>query len=879
MKISSCWPLFGLALCASPAVVAQPLPLENAGFEDVGKTYEKVAPNGNGWTGEGTVARAWDDNSSWADVGVQYALDATNPHSGKSSQRVQVTRVGGGAAQFAQSVRFQKGHLYRFSVWLRATSSANLTVQFQQAPAPYHNYGMTLAGLSPEWRRFSVLGRAAEDTDAFLMLRASEPLTYFVDDATLEDLTNAVSDQKPQLGNLLPNGSFESGISGGWSARVQGDPAVVWRDLHLQSVHGATPVGGGYAQLTVAPDCAGLISAPLTPLRFGVPHTLSAWVRASKPETRLTLQLDGTELKSYPVVGTEWTRVSWTFTPPLLDSYRVSLYFPEQKGVGERTVALDGMMLEEGEKVSPAYVPNAPYEVTLTAPRLGNIFFPGERGVVRVIVSPPTLPPNFVSLRLSVTDAEGHIHQLPTQDYTSGPVLPAGSPQQGIWNSTVNLPFGTTQQGIWKLRVTMQDAQGKAVSAPTEMVWARVPRPKTLTDPAQSFFGLHIPFAPSYIGVARDLGQRFVRLHDSSMIGKWPIVEPQQGKFAFYDEQVNAAHAAGLAILGMLDGAPPWSSTKPREGGYWGIWNIPDKAEAPEEWRRYVSTVARHYAGKIDNWEVWNEPWGEWWIHSGNPNATPELYAKLMGIAHEEAHHANPKATVVGVDTFSGHDDAWTKPVLAKSGTGAFDVLSFHDYNDALAGGKGSRVENNAVRLRELQRAVGPIKPLWNTEGGPGNIGSFYAPETGGLTFSAQAAYMVRYDVASMAAGVKHFFVYAVHSGTAMGDPQYRALEHDYAPRPLLAARAVLASLVDGRATPLPKALGANLTCYAFQPLASEKGGREVDVVWSEKEVQKLRVPRGFEALDVWGNVLAPTQGMVAVDAQPIYLRTLSKKS
>ncbi len=865
MKFSSFLALLSLFALASTAH-AQSIPLQDPGFEETGDTLTNNSPNANGWVGQGTLARAWGDNSSWADINVSYALDPTNPHGGKSSQRVAVTRVGGGAAQFVQTTHFQSGHLYRFSVWLRGNPGSRLTVQYQQAGAPYHNYGATSAGLSAEWQRFSVRGRATEDADVFLMLRATEPLTYFVDDATLEDVTNEVSNQKPQLGNLLPDGSFESGISGGWNARVEGDPAVVWRDLHLNSVAGQTPIGQRFATLQIAPDCEGTITSPITPLRFGVSHTFSAWIRSSVPNATVSLELDGTDLRSYPQAGPEWKRVTWTFTPPLLDSYRLRLSFPAQKGAGERTIALDGAMLEEGDKPSPDYVPAAPYEMTLSAPRQGHIFFAGETGALSVQMAP--VPPSGARFALSVMDANGHQTALPAQK-----LVAKGTSSQ---TTVLTLPFGVTQQGIWKLRATLQDEKGRPLSLPTEFVWARVPRPKELTNPAQSYFGLHIPFAPVYIGVARNLGQRFVRLHDASMIGKWPIAEPLEGHFEFYDQQVNAAHAAGLAILGMLDGAPAWTSTQPREGGYWAIWNIPDKPDALGKWRHYVGTVAGHYKGRIDNWEVWNEPWGDWWIHSGNPNATPQLYAKFLQAANEEAHRANAGATVMGVDTFSGQDDAWTKPVLAQTGTSAFDVLSFHDYNDALAGGAGSRVENNATHFRELQSAVGSVKPLWNTEGGPGAIGSFYAPSTGGLPFNAQAAYMVRYDVASLAAGIKHFFVYAVHSGTPMGEPNYRALEHDFTPRPLLVARAVLASLVDGRGTPQSKTLAKGLTCYAFIPSKSERNGREVDVVWSDDTTHNLTVPRGFEALDVWGNAMKVAGGRISIGVEPIYLRALN---
>jgi len=855
---------------------AAPLALQDPGFEETGRTFspDEEKPNANGFSGSGTLARGWEDNSTWTGTRVSYALDGNNAHGGQFCQRVEIKQVGA-AAQLVQTARVQKGHVYRFAIWLRSASSAQLNLSIRQGGAPYQTFGETGAALSPEWKRFSILGAADQDADVFLMLRATSPLTYWADDASFEDLTGAVSDAPPRTGDLLGGASFEAGVPFGWNARVEGDPETVWRDLHLLSVRAAdAPEGASIGQFPIAANEGGSISLPVVPLRFGVPHTFSIWMRASSDNTPVSMELDGSTLHSYPVAGKKWQRFTWTFSPPLLDSYRMRLVFSAQPDAGERTIFLDGAQLNEGTTPLAEKDPRSALEMTLDTQRPGHIFFPGEKALAQVHIAPA--PPVGAVISLSVEDVNGKIIALPSQPALSGIFYGLGNlGKRGVIpSSSIPLPF-EQKQGIWKLRAQVRSQAGQNLSAPVEMVWMRLPRPKELANPADSFFGVHIPFSPSYIQVARDLGLRWVRLHDASMIGKWPVAEPQAGHFEFYDKEVDAAHAAGLQILGMFDGAPARVSTKPREGGYWGIWNIPDKPDALPQWRNYVATLAGHYRGRIDAWEVWNEPWGQWWISSGNPNATPALYAQLLEIANEEAHRVNPQSIVLGVDTYGGSEDNWTKPVLARSGTKSFDALSFHDYADALAGGQPTRETKQANVLRDLQRAEGDVKPLWNTEGGPGTIGSFYAPKTGGLPFSGQATYMVRYDVSSMAAGVKHFFVYSIASGTAMGDPNFHALEHDFAPRPLLAARAVLASLVDGRGTPTLLNMSPDVTCYVFKPAANERGGREVRVLWSQypDKSAALTIPRGFVALDVWGNPIGAAGNRVTVSAEPIYLR------
>jgi hypothetical protein len=60
-------------------------------------------------------------------------------------------------------------------------------------------------------QEFRVFGAIPEDTEGFLMIRATQPMTFWVDDSTLQDLTEAKSDAPARVGNLIPTGgSFEA---------------------------------------------------------------------------------------------------------------------------------------------------------------------------------------------------------------------------------------------------------------------------------------------------------------------------------------------------------------------------------------------------------------------------------------------------------------------------------------------------------------------------------------------------------------------------------------------------------------------------------------------------------------------------------------------
>src|SRR6185436_16702364 len=124
--------------------------------------------------------------------------------------------------------------------------------------------------------------------------------------------------------------------------------------------------------------------------------------------------------------------------------------------------------------------------------------------------------------------------------------------------------------GIYKLIAQLEGA------TPVELVWARLPKPREI-EPSKSYFGLHMPIEPDYVALARASGHRWTRVHDTSMFTKWPVAEPAPGTWRWFDRHAAAAHDGGMAVLGMLDGAPRRVSSKAREGGYWGIWHLPDQ--------------------------------------------------------------------------------------------------------------------------------------------------------------------------------------------------------------------------------------------------------------------------------------------------------------
>ncbi|CAN5761454.1 hypothetical protein BH09VER1_BH09VER1_13270 [soil metagenome] len=164
------------------------MPVQNAGFEEPFMTVPAPNPAKKAQI-TGMLVDGWSDNSDWADISVDYSKDTDNPHGGQSSQKVDVTRVDSGAVQVTQKVEFRANHQYIFRIWMRGTPGTVVSMQLRKASEPYTTYALKDARLSEEWQEYTVTGGVTDDTPGFLLLLANRPMTFWIDDAELADLT------------------------------------------------------------------------------------------------------------------------------------------------------------------------------------------------------------------------------------------------------------------------------------------------------------------------------------------------------------------------------------------------------------------------------------------------------------------------------------------------------------------------------------------------------------------------------------------------------------------------------------------------------------------------------------------------------------------
>jgi hypothetical protein len=195
------------------------------------------------------------------------------------------------------------------------------------------------------------------------------------------------------------------------------------------------------------------------------------------------------------------------------------------------------------------------------------------------------------------------------------------------------------------------------------------------------------------------------------------------------------------------------------------------------EWTQYVSTVARSSKGRVQFWEVWNEP----------PNFTvdtsPLSYARIVVAAYDAMKQVDRSAQI-GLSAQSNNVH-WLEQAIEAGARDHFDYVTLHPYEllAALRYGGESLFLNIVTNVRRmlLSKAPGQANvPIWFTELGV-PLGGEIAPDD-------QAALLLKAFVMSIAQGVSRIDWFEGRDGdsgpfglmdaTNARRPSYDALRH-----------------------------------------------------------------------------------------------------
>ena len=199
-----------------------------------------------------------------------------------------------------------------------------------------------------------------------------------------------------------------------------------------------------------------------------------------------------------------------------------------------------------------------------------------------------------------------------------------------------------------------------------------------------------------------EIGARSARIQSG-----WAKCEPEAGKYDFgwLDHIVDGLIEEGLTPWMSLGYGNPVYGAEKSLGS-----RIFSDDRTMKAWRKYVNALVTRYRGKVNEWEIWNEP------NLGRGNNSAADYANLVIATVAEIKKVSPDAVIIAgslsrmpLDFTSDFLDILKK----KNVLGDIDYISFHPYfenpDDAVDG---------ILELAELVRSYNPDIKLFMGECG-----------------------------------------------------------------------------------------------------------------------------------------------------------------
>lgn len=353
----------------------------------------------------------------------------------------------------------------------------------------------------------------------------------------------------------------------------------------------------------------------------------------------------------------------------------------------------------------------------------------------------------------------------------------------------------------------------------------------------------------------------------------WRNVEPVKGQLSLSDRSgwVEAATGNGIKCLVILGfGNPIYDFGRPSQvdidAGAAYDCTIPVRDGDPETtaddeyfdaYIRYVDYVSKSLAGKVEAYEIWNEPDLRYF---NTKDATAADYTGMLKAAYQTIKHNDPAVTVLG-GAIALHTDFIDD--MMKAGAGSYmDGLSVHYYLGKNA--PETRARDRLDDYRNVLLKYGYDKmPVWVTETGWANSN---------VDEQTQAQYIVRnaifYDEFLLDHGIEgQYFTYELQNSSitsdVLGGEEYEnslgLYKNDFTPKVSAYAVKTFNSLTSGK-----KLASLEQTKYGlfYQKSAYvatyAQSGQTVYVVWAESGFdQEIILPDAINTVyDMQGNVI-----------------------
>lgn len=721
------------------------------------------------------------EDSGWADVTVHYSQQADRLGSDLKWIRADVSRIDRGRVQLKWPLpEASKGGLFRLETTLSSESGGRLIFRIAGQEKPYPTLWEQAVPLTPgrETKTFD-FQLPASATPPALLLVADSPGVFDLYSVKLQMRTaeEVAAERVAAIAaaptNLAPNAGFALGLPTGWSTgrRFSSKLDARYRAADAPGPHGTTPLVIEPLRPDVHPT---LFSAP-----FSIPdpselYVVSFVAGGGTATGKVSIFSDGKECGSGPFEASpDGKLVRIPFRPDPAAKWQVIRW--EFDG----PATLDALQVTMGREKKPFALPGALEVALAAAPDHANVFVQGlDQPTVRYAI---TGAAENATLRTRTTDLYGNTNE--GTPMTLSPETLSG---------TIDLAAPDAERSLGSFRVeAWVEREGKSASPVAEVVCHVVPKPVFWGRVApESKFGNHLhPYDP-HLFAAKAIGANWNRLHGGNGDpAYWSAVEPAKGDWQWHKDRLELYRDADLAVCGVWTLAPGWARvTRPETKGWLENWWQPrDYAEFAE----YTRRSAEEYKGLVQAWQIWNEPWGEFWFKEWredlqgtkrwSPGETPaEDFLELSRIAWETTHPVIPDTPILGIDgTIGERGKKWMSKLLDLGAAKYCNAISFHAY---FGGDLRQILDPRSETLANLEsRILAPIRenpaadalPVWMTEGGwlqrKADTGlyanSIPGPKDGLDVVREACVKLPLYHAVLFAAGVDKIFCYAMNGG------------------------------------------------------------------------------------------------------------------
>ncbi len=396
---------------------------------------------------------------------------------------------------------------------------------------------------------------------------------------------------------------------------------------------------------------------------------------------------------------------------------------------------------------------------------------------------------------------------------------------------------------------------------------------------ADSPFGINTAFNPD----SPDLEARLTSMQQAGIKwGRqdftWKRIEKRKGEYDFelYDRLVDMCRQHGLLLFGNLTYNPDFHNMRTPEG--------------IEAYCAIARAAVKRYAGRVDHWQIWNEP------NLGYLGGEPDAYAKLLAAAGRAIHETNPNARVLGLN-MAFCDVLWTERILQRVPFDCFDIICFHPYRNPNAPEDSfdwwvldqyvKRFHKSdltpdypLVRMSSLEQTeellkvmakFGKPKPIWITEMCFNtHIHPYGVPEL------RSADLTVRFHLLALASGkIEKIFWWTLKDG---GGQQFDAAEMvgltraDLSPKYSYYAYAFMTRMLEGKRWSRNDYFGPDIYAVVF---ANDSKSEDTIVLWSPKPFAYVRInntEQGLNLFDVYGTKRVATYHPVRTKSLPVPL-------